>query len=159
MYGQPSNLFYGDQILSSARGVQQGDPLGPLLFCLVTRELSKSLQSPFNCWYLDDATVGGDSDIVLEDLQTVINQCVTLGLELNMSKCEMYIYGGSKKEQVTKKSMVKRIFPKLASLTNADLLLLGVPILEDAFPSILQEKIRQAELITTRLAKLGAHHA
>ncbi|GAU90416.1 hypothetical protein RvY_02833 [Ramazzottius varieornatus] len=64
MYGQPSNLFYGDQILSSARGVQQGDPLGPLLFCLVTRELSKFLQSPFNCWYLDDATVGGNSDIV-----------------------------------------------------------------------------------------------
>ncbi|GAV01570.1 hypothetical protein RvY_12261 [Ramazzottius varieornatus] len=103
MYGQPSNLFYGHQILSSARGVQQGDPLGPLLFCLVTRELSRSLQSP-NCWYLDDATVGGDLDIFLEDLQTVIDQCATLGLELNMSKCEMYIYGGSKKEQATTKS-------------------------------------------------------
>ncbi|GAV05180.1 hypothetical protein RvY_15350 [Ramazzottius varieornatus] len=76
-----------------------------------------------------------------------------------MSKCEMYVYGGSKKEQATTKSMVKRIFPKLAFLTNADLLLLGAPILEDAFPSTLQEKTRQAELMATRLAKLGAHHA
>jgi hypothetical protein len=33
-YSSPSNLFYGSDILSSEEGVQQGDPLGPLLFCL-----------------------------------------------------------------------------------------------------------------------------
>ena len=31
-YEQPSLLFCGDHIVESAEGVQQGDPLGPLLF-------------------------------------------------------------------------------------------------------------------------------
>ena len=33
-YSQPSFLFFGDHLLESAEGVQQGDPLGPLLFSL-----------------------------------------------------------------------------------------------------------------------------
>ena len=33
-YGQPSLLFCGDYVLKSPEGVQQGDPLGPILFCL-----------------------------------------------------------------------------------------------------------------------------
>ena len=32
-YAAPSNLFWGDRIISSAEGVQQGDVMGPLLFC------------------------------------------------------------------------------------------------------------------------------
>ena len=33
-YYLPSSLFWSDKIIQSAEGVQQGDPLGPLLFCL-----------------------------------------------------------------------------------------------------------------------------
>ena len=34
-YGSPSHLWVGeDRVIASAEGVQQGDPLGPLLFCL-----------------------------------------------------------------------------------------------------------------------------
>ena len=33
-YSAPSHLFWGDHLISSAEGVQQGDPLGPLFFCL-----------------------------------------------------------------------------------------------------------------------------
>ena len=33
-YSSPSSLFGGDKTLLSSEGVQQGDPLGPLLFCL-----------------------------------------------------------------------------------------------------------------------------
>ena len=32
VYASPSNLLRGDQFTSSAEGVQQGDPLGPLYF-------------------------------------------------------------------------------------------------------------------------------
>jgi Reverse transcriptase (RNA-dependent DNA polymerase) len=40
-YDSPSHLFYeGEIVCISARGVQQGDPLGPLLFCLVLRHVS-----------------------------------------------------------------------------------------------------------------------
>ena len=34
-YGSPSSLFFGKIVIQSSEGVQQGDPLGPLLFCLI----------------------------------------------------------------------------------------------------------------------------
>ena len=42
-YGQKSNLFFGDDILDSSEGVQQGDPLGPFLFSLGTMDIVKSM--------------------------------------------------------------------------------------------------------------------
>lgn len=63
-YLKPSSLFCGNTTILSAHGLQQGDPLGPLLFCLVADELAKSLLSPLNVWYLDDETLAGDPDIV-----------------------------------------------------------------------------------------------
>ena len=34
-YGNSTSLQFGSDLIQSAEGVQQGDPLGPLLFCLV----------------------------------------------------------------------------------------------------------------------------
>ena len=33
-YAQPSHLYFGPDTISSERGVQKGDPIGPLLFSL-----------------------------------------------------------------------------------------------------------------------------
>ena len=38
-------LFLGETPLQSSKGVQQGDPLGPLLFCLVIHLLTEKLTS------------------------------------------------------------------------------------------------------------------
>ena len=38
-YSSPSSLFWKDRVLQSAEGVQQGDPLGLLLFCLTIHQL------------------------------------------------------------------------------------------------------------------------
>ena len=38
-YARPSNLVFGSSVVSSQTGVQQGDPLGPLLFPLVLQPL------------------------------------------------------------------------------------------------------------------------
>ena len=43
-YAAPSNLLWGDRTVTSAEGVQQGDPLGPLLFCLVLHQQSVHLR-------------------------------------------------------------------------------------------------------------------
>jgi hypothetical protein len=65
VYGCSALMFTGDDICYSHIGVQQGDPLGPLLFCLVLAllltELSKSYQvqglSVSNFAFLDDLTL------------------------------------------------------------------------------------------------------
>jgi len=51
----------------SEEGAQQGDPLGPLYFCLVFKELLESLQSELVLGYLDDLVVGDTAEIVLTD--------------------------------------------------------------------------------------------
>ena len=46
-YTDPSALYCGDQVIMSSEGVQQGDPLGPLLFCLTIQPLVLKLSSEF----------------------------------------------------------------------------------------------------------------
>ena len=48
-YSSPSTLFWEDKSIQSAEGVQQGDPLGPLLFCLTIQHLKPQLTSSFKC--------------------------------------------------------------------------------------------------------------
>ena len=67
-------------------GVQQGDPLGPLLFSLTTMDLMESLRSELLIFYLDDGTLGGGVEDVLHDLQTMTEEVAKLGLQLNHSK-------------------------------------------------------------------------
>ena len=64
-YGSPSSLLVTEKIIPSSTGVQQGDPLGPLLFALAVDDIARSLSSPVNLWYLDDATLAGPAVRVL----------------------------------------------------------------------------------------------
>ena len=64
-YSDSAHLFFGTCLLLSAAGVQQGDPLGPLLFSLVLHPLALKIQKEFpnlllNVWYLDDGCIVGD---------------------------------------------------------------------------------------------------
>ena len=79
-----------DQILSQ-RGAQQGDPLGPPLFCLVIHPLISSLNSEMNLWYLDDGCLTGDVNSIIENFEKIIALSADLGLKLNFGKCEISI--------------------------------------------------------------------
>jgi len=50
--GQASVLQFGDFVLQSAEGAQQGDPLRPLYFCPTFKELLESRQSKLIIGYL-----------------------------------------------------------------------------------------------------------
>ena len=65
-YSLHQKLWHPMGQLISASGVQQGDPLGPLLFALVLhRTILKISADPQckemlqNCWYLDDGALAG----------------------------------------------------------------------------------------------------
>lgn len=87
-YSKPSSLFWEDYVIESSEGVQQGDPLGPLLFCLTIHEVTQGLKSEFCVLYLDDLSLGGNVETLMDDLQTV-RVLESYGLSLNTSKSEV----------------------------------------------------------------------
>ena len=86
--------------LRSEQGVQQGDPLGPLLFSLVLHKLVRSIavdsecsERLFNMWYLDDSTLAGPKDAVKHAIHLIQQFGPSLGLYINMAKCELFSQG------------------------------------------------------------------
>ena len=60
-------------IISSETGVQQGDPLGPMFFCLVLHKVATAYATDdvcssllFHKWYIDDGVVAGPKPRVQE---------------------------------------------------------------------------------------------
>ena len=120
-YAQSSLLVFGDFQILSEEGIQQGDPLGPLLFCLTIQPLLSSLQSSLTIGFMDDVTLGGRVDVVANDIQHINCFGATLGLNLNITKCELI-----------SSSVVTPPFQLLKSfilVLPADATLLGAPCL------------------------------
>jgi len=94
-YTQPAELRFGDQRILAAAGVQQGDPLGPLLFSLVVLDFVQSVNlhrsTCLSLWYLDDGTSIGPR-LSLNSLLSTFSQDgpVVFGLHLNLAKCEIF---------------------------------------------------------------------
>ena len=121
-YSAPSSLFVGDTVIQSAEGVQQGDPLGPLLFCITTIGIMEHLRSELYIFYLDDCTLGGTGETVLHDLQLVEQEAGQLGLNLNHSKSEVIT-----KDCNTTAAMLE-VAPDLCPVSTERATLLGSPI-------------------------------
>ena len=155
-YGSPSHLLFGDNIIPSAHGLQQGDPLAPALFCLAINDLVTSLQSDLNSWYLDDGTLGGSDAIVLNDLIAVINSAPKLGLCLNPVKCEVLVIGQPDPDII---QQISTLLPGLKFLDAASVNLLGAPLTPEAIPSAICSKTRDMSLLMERLPSLHSHVA
>ena len=82
-YGDSSTLQFGEFILLSAEEAQQGDSLSPLYFCFAIHKLLRSVNSEFVIGYLDDITLGGHANVVVDDIITIDQSAASLGLPLN----------------------------------------------------------------------------
>ena len=69
--------------------MQQGDPLGRLLFCLSIQHIVTQMESELCLFYLDDGTLGGSMDNLRHDLVVVERKGAEIGLQLNRGKSEI----------------------------------------------------------------------
>ena len=75
-------------------GVQQGDPLGPLLFCLVLQKVVSAISTDdrcavllFHAWYMDDGIVVASPICATNHVPSIVqDQGLPLGLFINMAK-------------------------------------------------------------------------
>ena len=95
-YQDTSSLRFGTSTLDPASGVQQGDPLGPLLFAAALQPLAEELRHgplDFATFYLDDGVLAGSAASVAAALSHVQMRAQDLGLTLNLAKCEVIAAG------------------------------------------------------------------
>jgi hypothetical protein len=81
-------LCFGEHNVWSMEDIQQGDPLGPLLFCLTIEPLLLSLSSQLILAFMDDPMLAGDLLSLAADVNVVSSQGANYGLQLNFSECE-----------------------------------------------------------------------
>ena len=153
-YEQPSLLFCGDHIVESAEGVQQGDPLRPLLFCLAIQTLVLKLRSEFSVFYLDDGTIGGCVEDVIHDLQLVEEEAGRAGLQLNRRKTELICDDPSACDAVL--SAVS----ELQVINCGHTTLLGTPIGSvGLIDTTISSKIEKLKVMAGRLQHLSSQDA
>lgn len=154
-YSVNTHLFFGYDIILSQMGVQQGDPCGPLSFCLVIQPLIESLMSELNIWYLDDGTLAGDSETVITDFIRIIDFCKLIGLEINSSKCELFFCSSYSQEVFDK---FDNTSPGIQVITS-DLTLLGAPLTDSACEIVYNKKLEEFRTMCSRLLHLNHHIA
>jgi hypothetical protein len=152
-YSAPSVLLWGSDEISSSEGIQRGDPIGPLLFCITTHKLVSSLSSEFKVFYLDDGTIGGNLDGITSDLRRIQEQGQDLGLCLNVEKSELVSHDHS--------SVLGALssFPGLQFVHSQQATLLGSPLGDNTMDLCLQTQLHQLKIIGERLCLLQSHDA
>ncbi|KAL0224393.1 hypothetical protein P9112_003783 [Eukaryota sp. TZLM1-RC] len=107
-YGKESDLIFNSFGLKSSSGVKQGDPLGPLLFCLAIHKTLNIIKQKYPSIkivaYMDDISLIGSFDLLELVAQEIADSYENIGLHLNASKC--LLIGSSAQDLVINDSIV-----------------------------------------------------
>ena len=146
-------LCLGETVLFSAEGVQQGDPLGPLLFCLVIHPLVLQLKSELKIFYLDDGTLGGTEAEGLQDFQQIGREAALLGLHLNHHKTELIC-------EESAGGQLLQVAPDLHKVNPKEAVLLGSPIGEaTSIDAAITSRVEALKIMGHRLSHFWKHDA
>ena len=155
-YSEPSYLVFGDHVLLSDEGLQQGDPLSPAYFCLGIHETISELSSHSKIAYLDDISLFGDVSYVLQDLKHVISACSKIGLELNPTKCELTVFNDHHELSL---QQIYEHLPDLSLVPAKEATLLGAALGDDSLNALLESFMSSFDIMQKRLLKLSSHDA
>jgi len=148
-YSAASTLTFGEYLQLSDAGVQQGDPIGPLLFCVSSLKLTRSMTSKFNAWYLDDGSLGDHVSSLFYDLKTIRGVGPSIGRVLNEDKCEIVT------DDISVVASMKAIIPNINHIPCSEAILLGGPVGDETAV----DKLAVFRLLASRLTSLDAHDA
>ena len=161
-YSEESPLYYHTTQLTSATGIQQGDPLGPALFALGVHTAASGVSSELNVWYLDDATIGGTVGSVTKDLQVLIPRLASIGLTVNSSKCELLSLNWQQRKVQQEQGLFRELEDVLPACTvpeESEVMLLGAPLTDAAILPALEQKKDELTRMTKRLSNIDSHTA
>jgi hypothetical protein len=159
-YAHHSNLFLQGSPIKSEQGVQQGDPLGPLFFCLVWQRIVEQMPDllSLNIWYLDDGHLVGSPRDLRAAAEIIAREGAKIGVHINPSKCR--VWGPAANLLMSEDpSCIWSTFPREPWCPNSGLKVLGLPV---TFPgtfqfsqNVLTSAVNELEEACTVLLTLG----
>ena len=123
---------------------------------------SSSCKSELKIFYLDDGTLCGDTKTVLSDYKKILSEAATLGLEVNPSKCELYLVKPESEKCCNAHVSFCEASPgqcNVKLLGDKDLTLLGSPVLPEAVEKVLSAKLADLKIMEERLTEIDANEA
>jgi len=154
-YSRPLPIFFGDQVIPSEAGCQQGDVAAPLLFSLLLHPLLSKLRSRVKVAYLDDLVICDcNVDNLMTDLQVVAGAAATLGLRVNGDKCDIFL-----KEMCPAEIMpiLSSALPGAKLVKSDEISLLGAALFPEGVPNLVGSKLKEFRRLHTRLQYMSSH--
>ena len=130
-YSKPSSVIASGHSITSSTGIQQGDPIGPLLLALAVDQIASGVESELNVWYLDDVTIGGSPESIISDVQRCITGLKRIGLKVNPKKTEIINVGHAAGKFSRVVNSINELLPEIKVTELSKMELLGSPILTD----------------------------
>ena len=158
-----AGLFLSNQIILWRGGVclrdryPAGRPNWTRTLALSVDEAARGVQSEFNVWYLDDATLGDSPERVHNDLVVLVllERLRAIGLEVNGSKSELTILNDTMPEAT--EALFRGLLPGVRVVEACDLSLLGASVDVQGIPGAIHEKREAIERMTSKLEVLNPH--
>ena len=154
-YSKPSSVIASGHSISSSTGVQQGDPICPLMIALAVDQIASGVESELNVWYLDDAKIGGSPESVLSDV------CITglrrIGLIVSPKKTEIINVGPAAGKFSRVVNSLNELLQEIKVTDLTKMELLGFPIMNDATRCCIVRKLSGYKRMNDRILLLDGH--
>ena len=153
-FGSPTPLVANGKLIWSDSDVQQGDPLGPLIFSLAIHDITSFMKSNFYVLYLDDATIAGDPRSVCDDIKKCSCMLADIGLFLYPSKSDLVNPSLDETVFLRETQCLNSLLDNVSFAKKEDVMLLGSPLASTAIRPQFQHKLSIFKAMTEKLSLL-----